>query len=168
MPKLTKQAAQQAAQAAEEWEDRDPNEPLEPGWYLCRLLSVEVQEGTKAPYWGWKFEDVVGEQWLWENTSLSEKAIGRLGKVFEAFEVPPDTDTDELIGELVNIEVGIETAAKGKRAGQLVNVVKGLAPASTHPDFADYVQAQGQAKPDPDEFKGRGRKPKPPTDEEPF
>src|SRR5688500_12286575 len=97
MPKLTKTHAKKAEGAAGDWNDSGDREPLEPGWYLGRLLDVTQKDGKTAPYWAWKYETVEGERWLWDNTSLSEKAIGRLGKVFEAFGVPADTDTDEIV-----------------------------------------------------------------------
>jgi hypothetical protein len=152
MPKLTKQYAQQADEAAGEW--KDSSAPLEPGWYLCRLLSVEAKEGKAAAYWSWKYEVVDGGRWVWDNTSLSEKAIGRLGKVFEAFEVPADTDTDELIGRLVNIELDLYTIPAGQRQGQMTNGVKSLAPGDTHPDFAQHA-APRQQKPSAGDFAGR-------------
>lgn len=139
MPKLTREFARHTEQAAGDWNDEAPyHQALEPGWYLCRLLEVEQKDGRVAPYWGWKYETVEGQRFLWDNTSLSEKAIGRLGKVFEAFGVPADTDTDELVGKLVNIAVGVETIAFGKRQGQIGNTVLGLMPGDTHPDFAAH------------------------------
>ena len=136
MPKLTKAHASKATQEAETWDDSG-FEPLDPGYYLCRLLGVEQKEGKTSgqPYWSWKYESLQGERWLWDNTSLSEKAIGRLGKVFEAFGVPADTDTDEMTGMLVNIQVGVEAQATGKRAGQMQNVVLAVLPGDTHPEY---------------------------------
>lgn len=167
MPKLTKQHASKASEAAGDW--RDVGGLLEPGWYLCRLLSVTQETGKQSgqPYWSWKYEEGGSGAWLWDNTSLSEKAIGRLGKVFEAYEVPADTDTDDLIGSLVNVEVGVYTIPQGARSGQLANNIRSLAPGHTHPDFESYAQDD---KPDPGEFTKRGRAPKDPVygDEEPF
>lgn len=136
MPKLTKDYANKASSAADDWNDGDNDRsPLDPGWYLCRLLDVEQKDGKAAPYWSWKYETVEGERWLWDNTSLSEKAIGRLGKVFEAYGVPADTDTDTLYGRLVNIQVGVEAQATGRNAGTMRNVVLAVMPGDSHPDF---------------------------------
>lgn len=133
MPKLTKAKADQARTAAKDW--GDGFEPLKPGRYLCRLHEVTTAEGPKGPYWKWTFEEVNTKTRLYENTSLSADALGRLGKVFEAFGKPEDTDTDEMIGELVCLVVGTRTQAVGERAGQLQNTVNGFKPAAEHPDF---------------------------------
>lgn len=164
MPKLTKTHAGKAAQAAGDWNDSG-FEPLQPGWYLCRLLDVEQREGKQAPYWSWKYEEVSSKHWVWDNTSLSERAIGRLGKVFEAYGVPSDTDTDDLIGQLVNLELGVYTIPSGNRAGQLSNNIRSVAPGDTHPDIDDYAET----KPAVSDFKpnsARGRKADPA--DEPF
>lgn len=136
MPKLTKAHANKAEKAAGDWSDAP--ELLDPGWYLGRLLEVEQREGRQADYWSWKYEEVHSHKWLWDNTSLSEKAIGRLGKVFEAYGVPSDTDTDELIGTLVNLEVGTYTIASGQRQGQLANNIRSVQPGDTHPDYTKW------------------------------
>jgi hypothetical protein len=148
MPKLTKQHATKAKNAAAEW--GDGFEPLTPGRYLGKLVSVEQRDGKAAPYWEWKFEEPNSKQHLWENTSLSEKAIGRLGKVFEAFGVSADTDTDELIGQFVCMVVGTRTIPTGERAGQLQNTINGFLPASEHPDF----EGTGQAGPASSDYGG--------------
>ena len=124
MPKMNKQLAGQATEAAD---SGGSFEPMPDGRYICTLVEVEAREGAKAPYWNWQYEvneqgDYCGRK-LFDNTSLSEKALWRLGQVFAAFGVPADTDTDELIGLEVAIIVGHETAQAGKRAGQLVTIV---------------------------------------------
>lgn len=133
MPKLTKTMAQKAKRAAADW--GDGFEPLKPGRYLGKLVSVEQKDGQVAPYWEWKWQEPTSKNHLWENTSLSENAIGRLGKVFEAYGVPDDTDTDELIGKWVGLLVGVRTRPTGERAGELQNTVNGFFPAVEHPDY---------------------------------
>lgn len=162
MPKLTKQHAGKAEQGAGEWKDTFGT--LEPGWYLCRLIEVTQRDGKVAPYWSWKYEECHSGNWLWDNTSLSEKSIGRLGKVFEAFGAPADTDTDDLIGHLVNLELGTYTIPTGQRAGQLANNIRTLQPGSTHPDYAQFSTDRPA---DPADFGRRGSYPIY-GDEEPF
>src|SRR5690606_16853317 len=100
MPKLNKQTAAAVTEAAE----NSDFEPMPAGRYIFKLVDVESKDGQRAPYWSWQYEcneePYVGRK-VWDNTSLSEKAAWRLGKVFAAFEVPADTDTDELIGREV-------------------------------------------------------------------
>jgi hypothetical protein len=126
MPKLNQKTAKAAEGAAE---DGGPG-PMPEGRYICRLLEVNAKDASapdKAPYWSWQYavneEGDFFDRKLWDNTSLSEAAQWRLGAVFAAFEVPADTDTDELIGREVAIIVGQETAQRGKMLGKLVNVV---------------------------------------------
>lgn len=190
MPQLTKKAAQTASTAAETWQDTQ-FELLDPGWYLFRLVSVTEKQGKAGPYWEWKFAEVHSENFVWDNTSLSEKAIGRLGKLFEeGFGVDPETDTDDLIGQLVNVEIVQKPRQAGERAGEMRNEPKSYALAVTHPEYSDFVDDPGPQEsdfgtetpePDPEpEPPAAPRKPKPkpagppPTepsysgDEEPF
>lgn len=107
-------------------------EPLEPGVYHARLLKVDTDgSGPKGPYWTWEFE-VVEEPYrgrkLWNNTSLSEKAAFSMKNTFEAFEVPLDTDTDDMCGSVVRCHVSIRTIQQGARAGELTNQVDRLSP----------------------------------------
>lgn len=145
MPKLTRQFAQKATAAAEDW--GDGFEPLEPGEYLAKLLSVEAKDGTAAPYWSWKLEEKDSGKFLWQNTSLSDKAIGGLGKMFEAFGQTADTDTDLLVGQWIACRVSQRAIAKGDRAGQMTNNIERVYPASEHPAYATLGQADS-----PDDF----------------
>ena len=125
MPKLSNKQAK----AVEEAEERELV-LLDDGTYMGALQSVKEEKGDKGPYWVWEFllvEDADGEELenqsrVWENTSLSEKALFRLKAMFAAFEVDPDTDTDEILGQYVWVDVGHEVQKAGSRAGQLRNV----------------------------------------------
>lgn len=109
---------------------------LDPGLYLAALQKVEAKEGKNGPYWEWEFlltEDENGDGLetnvtLWDNTSLSEKAAWKLKAHFAAFGVPPDTDTDDLLGEWIWVDVGHEVQSQGARAGKLRNTVIALQP----------------------------------------
>lgn len=130
MPKLNKATAKKVDQAASEF-------PLhEAGLYLLALNKVTEKKGTEAPYWEWEFSivgDENGEELekagrIWENTSLSEKAQWRLKAMFDAFGVPTDTDTDELLGAYIWANIGQEVQEQGARKGQMVNVFLSAVP----------------------------------------
>lgn len=133
MPKLTSDQAQ----SVEEAESRE-FELLDIGTYLGALNAVTEEPGKEFTYWVWEFvlvgdaegNDLENTAKLWENTSLSPKAAFRLKAMFEAFEVPADTDTDELLGRYVWIDVGQEVQKEGKNQGKLRNVFLSASPAS--------------------------------------
>jgi hypothetical protein len=110
---------------------------LENGRYLGKLRDVEVKqkEGGEFPYWQWEFDNLrsldgettyPGRQWA--ITSLSPKADFKMKEAFQAFGVPADTDTDELIGEDVILVVGTRTIKEGDRKGEQSNTVNNLLP----------------------------------------
>lgn len=141
MARLNKANAKAASEKADEW---NGSGIVQPGIYLCKLVEVDsTRSGPSGPYWTWTYETVgVGDEPVgkrfWDNTSLSEKAIGRLGKVFAAFGVGTDTDTDDLIGGLIAIEVKIGTISAGQNAGQQRNEVVAHHLAASHPLFDEY------------------------------
>lgn len=113
-----------------------------------RLRDVDTtREGPKGPYWSWEFECVTDQEFtvegpdgkavkvktkgrrFWNNTSLSEEAAFSLERTFRAFEVPIDTDTDELLGRVVKLVIGQRTIGQGDRMGEVVNEIKNLKPA---------------------------------------
>jgi hypothetical protein len=99
--------------------------------YPAVLRDVSVQEGRTAPYWRWQYElggDARGRT-MFDNTSLSDRALWRLKGVFDAFGVPADTDTEELIGKPVQLVVDQETQQEGAGAGTIRNVVRDVRPA---------------------------------------
>src|SRR4249919_2577778 len=107
MPQLEKDKAQQVADT-----EGSTFEAYPEGIYQGTLQDVEVREGTKADYWSWRFSDVVNVEddktypgSLWVNASLSDAADWKMKEVFEAFGVPADTDTDELLGKSVWLAV---------------------------------------------------------------
>ncbi len=123
MPKLNDQQATKAAEGGEDFEAVDP------GVYMCVLKEVNEKEGPAGPYWEWIFvihsdadgNELATKPQLWENTSLSEKAVWRVGKMMEAFGVDLTADTDDLIGDWVGINVGQEISQQGARKGELRN-----------------------------------------------
>ena len=149
MPKLAKSLASKAETEKASWGDRSP---LDPGFYLCRLRKVDVRDGKAAAQWVWEFEEVHSERRVWDSTSLSEKAIGRLGKVFEAFGVPTDTDTDLVCGKLIALRIGQRTIQDGEKKGQVTNTVESFHPASEHPDFDKVSEAGGSVGASEDDY----------------
>lgn len=152
MPKLNKTTADKAAKAEADW--GEGFQLLDPGDYLAKLSEVESRDGQAAAYWAWKYSVVGHSATLFDNTSLSDKAIGRLGRVFKAFGVSADTDTDMLIGRTVCLRVGKRTIQSGDRKGEMANTVQDVLPASEHPDYTPYG-------PSPDDYGAYG-------DTEPF
>ena len=135
MPKLNQKRAQSVAEASSSF-------PLIPeGVWPAKLLEVESRDPkpepgkTKSGYWRWEFEvhylneegkEKTGKQW--DNTSLAESAEWRLKQQFEAFGVPSDTDTDDLLGKWVGVHSGVEIAGAGARKGEPVNTILKVVP----------------------------------------
>lgn len=124
-----------SAKAAKEIDAVDPAagfDPLPPGVYPARLREVRVGEGKNGPYWTWEYEIPDGYEHagsrFWNTTSLGEKSRPYLIKAFLAHGVSSGTDTDELVGTWINMQVGIQTAQAGKRQGQPVNYVVEVMP----------------------------------------
>ena len=155
MAKLTKQLANQAEAAKDEVPDFSP---VQPGVYLCKLREVDTsRSGPAGPYWTWEFETVgAGDEpegkRFWDNTSLSEKAIGRVGKMFEAFGLDATHDTDECIGHLVAVEVKIGTIKTGDNAGNKRNEVVGVFPPDVHAWYEEYAEQTAQGGTSADDF----------------
>ncbi len=149
MPKLDENAAKTVADA------ESSGGLMEENIYEMILTEVtatnkegEPLVGPNGPYWNWTFtvpEDAPRyakwNQWL--ITSLSDKAAWKLKETFEAFGATPDTDTDELIGKRVRVEVGVRTIQKGERKGELANQVKSVLPLDG--DVASAVATAGKA-----------------------
>lgn len=145
MAKLPRDKAKQAEDQKDEVPDFGV---VQPGVYLCKLRSVDTsRSGPAGPYWTWEYEtvgvqDEPSSKRFWDNTSLSEKAIGRLGKVFEAFGANTEADTDDLVGGLVAVEVKIGTVRTGENAGNQRNEVVSVHPKEVHPWADEYEEAQ--------------------------
>lgn len=125
MPKLSAALAKSVAKE----EASDGLKPLPADLYDARLVKVESLEGaaSKKPYWKWTFEIVdpmPGHyQKQFVNTSLQEQAKFKLAEVFAAFDVPTNTNTDELLGEMVTLVVVERIIEGGQHAGEIGNEV---------------------------------------------
>lgn len=131
MAKLDKKTRDRVAKA-----ESSGFEPIPDGAYHLRLRDVDTSRtGEKGPYWSWEFEVVYSEggehdkRRLWNNTSLSEKADFKMKETYEAFGVPLDTDTDEMLGLIVKGIVSQRTIQAGARKGELSNQIDRLKPA---------------------------------------
>ena len=120
MPQLSKTTAGAVAEATGSFE------PLEDGVYHARLVNVEVKPGAAGPYWAWEY-DVTDQPYvnrkLWNNTSLSEAALWKLKESFDAYGVETDSDTDELIGQIVKLVVSSRVIQQGARKGETANQI---------------------------------------------
>lgn len=130
MPKL---GADEARKAEEDAQKGGP-EPVPEGIYVLRLFEVDVSDkegGSGYYYWIWKFrcedEGYKGRE-FWRNTSLSPGAAGILGNMFEAYGVPADTHTDELLGQLCLARIKQKIIEGGRREGELGNEISYLMP----------------------------------------
>jgi hypothetical protein len=138
MPKLPASEAE----AVEEFEGGE-FEALPDNLYVGRLREVTVGAGPKGPYWTWVYEipedyEYAGRR-FWNTTSLSEAARFKMKESFDAFGVPAGTDTDELCGQLVVLQVGHRVIPTGARAGQLQNQVEAVLPYSEEEAEEDLV-----------------------------
>lgn len=69
---------------------------------------------------------------------------GRLKAFFEAFGYTVDSDTDEMIGDRVVLQIGVRTIANGARAGEKTNSVNAILPL----DSVDFEDEAGEGSED--------------------
>jgi len=134
MPKLSSENAKKVAEVEDNGGGGNYG-PIPEGKYRVRLLEVESGKTAKgAPKWVWKFETTDPAEnagrWLWEHTAIQESTMWKVRQVFDAFGVPADTDTDDLIGRTIDAMVGVEIAQAGKLKGKEVNTIREFLPAS--------------------------------------
>lgn len=150
MPKLTAEVSQQVTNT----EGSAPTEfsLIEPGRYFATLAHVEVRDGKYGPQWSAEFHDITsadgkrvpGRQWynlnlpvdghMPSNYMNGEDKWGKFQEVnrskmkqfFDAFGYTTDSDTDEMVGEQVAIDIEIRTIQSGPRTGEQVNSVKSV------------------------------------------
>lgn len=98
------------------------------GEHLVKVTEVTQEQGDKAPYLAWKFEVVDGDSEggiLFNNTSLSEKALWNLKTLLEALgvDIPEgdfDVDVDDLVDRELMVTVEHETF-EGKKRPRIVD-----------------------------------------------
>jgi hypothetical protein len=154
MPKLPPTISKQVDTA--ETSNTDGYALIEPGRYFATLMDVEVKDGKYGPQWSAVFSEITqadggtisGRQWYNLNipvdghmpsnylngedkwTKFQEVNRSRMKQFFEAFGFTTDSDTDEMIGEIVAIDIEIRTIQNGPRTGERVNSVKAVRPAT--------------------------------------
>lgn len=149
MPKLNKATAKKVEESSGSFE------LIPEGPRHLRLREVDgSKEGPSGPYWVWEFESVEDDEYknrrLWLNTSLAEQALFGLQGAFAAFGVSTETDTEDLLGQVVLGIVGQRTIQKGERKGELTNEITKLKPKKDNFEVPEDLAASEQ--PDPDEI----------------
>lgn len=165
MPKLNSTKAQEVKKAGEEGSSRML---LPAGAYRVKLNDVDSQTSAKGkPMWVWTYTvaefldgnarndkgeviNVVGKE-LKYWTVIQDNTLWDLDRVFAAFNAEPDTDTDELIGDEIVVQLDQEISTGGKSKGKTVNVITdfftledGLAKANE-----DFEQIEGGSDEEP-------------------
>lgn len=160
MPRLAKGLAKTVADAEAV---TGAFELIKPGKYIATLKQVESKtSGTGKPGWNWEFGDILdlegkkvpGRQWLWtmlpgakapkdessdeyKKWETSERlSAGRIKGIFEAFGFETDSDTDEMLGEKIVLQIGIQTIKAGPKKGEEQNYIVKLIPFNEG-DFED-------------------------------
>jgi uncharacterized protein DUF669 len=121
-------------------------EVLPAGKYRARLIDVESTKSAAGnPMWVWKFEvtdpSAHAGRWLWERTAIQDNTMWKIRQVFDAFGVPADTDTDDLVGSAVDLMVGQTVAQRGKMQGKTVNEIVEFLPSTSGPVSAAASKA---------------------------
>lgn len=138
MPKLNPTKAAEVKKAGE---DGGKFVLLPEGKYVVRLTDVTSETARSgSPMWVWKFEttqyleveapvdnegqpiNVIGKE-IWYRTVIMDKTLWDLDRVFNAFGVPPETDTDELVGDEIVVMIDQQVITGGKSKGKLGNNV---------------------------------------------
>lgn len=150
MAKLNKQQQKQAEEV-----ESGSFDPVPDGVYHVKLVDVDTtREGPKGPYWSWEFDivqdDAHNGRKLWNNTSLSEAAAFKMKETYEAFGVPLDTDTDDMLGMVVKAQVSQRVIQSGDRKGDIGNQIDRLKPAD--PEVAEAVAKEAAAKKEAEEI----------------
>jgi hypothetical protein len=149
MPKLAKDQAKSVA-------ENEGGFPLaDEGVYFATLLDVKVSDGPGASgydYWIWEYGDLVNEDTgqaiaghQFNRTSLSPAAEWKVKESFDAFGVPPTTDTDELIGRNCRLAISQAPIEGGARDGQMGNNVDAVLPESDDVEPAPAKKAAAPA-----------------------
>jgi hypothetical protein len=114
---------------------------LPEGYYLARVDSCRTQESKRQPKPGetiYPYERITFKvieptsnknRLVSENYSFSPAAAFKLRELFDAAELTEDSDTQELKGEVLVIEVEQEEITTGARKGEMGNNVAKVHPA---------------------------------------
>jgi hypothetical protein len=120
--------------------------PMEEGVYRARLTEVVAKNAASSnnPMWVWTYE-IIDEKYKsrkqWNNTVLTDAALWKVGESFAAFGVPEDTDTDELLGCTVTLEISQREITQGARKGQIGNNIDRVLP-DTDPSAVRHASSE--------------------------
>lgn len=92
-------------------------------WYMIMLPVDKMPADYKADD-----PNLTDEQRKEKWDNYQSLTAGRIKAFFEAFGYSLDSDTDEMIGDRVILQVGIETQQQGANAGQQRNRVNAVLP----------------------------------------
>jgi hypothetical protein len=112
---------------------RDATNVMTEGIYEMILTKVTEGANDKGAYWLWEFtmpedaEKYKGWKVSLFTSRLPEKAFW-FKKAFKAFGVDETTNTDDLIGQRVRVNVGVYTQTKAGYEGEVANNVKYILP----------------------------------------
>lgn len=102
-------------------------------WYQMMLPTTDTPPDGYKP--GGKEKDPAKAWAIYQGL-----CAGRIKSFFEAFGYTPDSDTDEMIGEQVVLQIGIRTIQNGPRTGEQSNEVKNVFPL----DSVNYEGAEDE------------------------
>lgn len=140
MPKLNPTKAAEVKKAGEQSTTSGKYVLLPEGKWKVKLLDVESKTSSKGdPMWVWSYRAVeflegtpqdkdgnaidFSERELKYYTVIKDTTLWDLDRVFAAFEVDADTDTDELIGDEIVVFIDQQIITGGKSKGQMGNNV---------------------------------------------
>lgn len=105
---------------------------LPAGRYVARLDEVKFKESSKGdPGWNWVWKVVSGPgdetkykgRLLFTYTTLNENMAFKRKEIFEALDFELETDTDDMLGALVVLDVSERPNQGGSRKGEMGNNV---------------------------------------------
>lgn len=147
MPRLDDQTAERVQVGAESASSGE-REPLPEGFYkvILREVKVNILEKSKepklvgCPRWVWEFEIPEGEEnagrRFWLSLILpadngyqhADFMLSKFANPFDAYGVPTNTDTNDLVGKPVKAYVVQRAISAGPNEGKLRNEVEELLP----------------------------------------
>lgn len=105
---------------------------LPAGRYVARLDEVkfkEAKDGSPGWNWVWKIVSGPGDETKYKGrlqftyTTLNENMAWKRKEIYEALDFPLDTDTDDMIGAMLVLDVSERPNAGGARKGEMGNNV---------------------------------------------
>lgn len=168
MPKLNPNKAAEVKKAGEGSTISGKYVLLPEGKWRVKLVDVESKTSSKGdPMWVWSFRTLeflegdhvaknkdgekidFSERELKYYTVIKDTTLWDLDRVFAAFDVEPDTDTDELVGDEIVVYVDQQINTGGKSKGQMGNNVTDFFTLEAGLKQDDYETLEGGSTEDP-------------------